>query len=304
MGRPLRFLPPEAPLVEVTSRTLQGRHLLRPSRQLNLTNLGVLARAARIHSMRVCGFTFLSNHYHLLVVPVSAVQLAEFMNYFNGNLAREAGRLHAWGERFWGRRYRAIPVSSEPEAQLARLRYLLEQGCKENLVARPQDWPGATCLRALLTGELVRGLWRDRTAECRARERGARVEVSDFLVEETLALSPLPCWEELSSEESQELVREMVRQISRETARRIRSAGIRPLGRRWILRQDPHARPEQVERSPAPLFHAASRTVRQQLLMAYRTYVERRAQVLETLRVPSLVARLPRYGIPPPIPQS
>ncbi len=63
MGRPVRFLPPECPLVEVTCRTLQGRLLLRPSRQLNAIVLGVLARAARLYAMQVCAFVFLSNHY-------------------------------------------------------------------------------------------------------------------------------------------------------------------------------------------------------------------------------------------------
>ena len=50
------------------------------------------------------------------------------MNYLNGNLAREAGRLHRWREKFWSRPYRAIPVSYEPEIQIERLKYILEQG--------------------------------------------------------------------------------------------------------------------------------------------------------------------------------
>jgi Transposase IS200 like len=301
MGRPIRFLPPETPLVEVTCRALQGRCLLRPSKRLNLTCVGVLARAARIYGMQVCGYSFLSNHYHLLLRPVSAGQLANFMSYFNGNLAREAGRLHSWRGRFWGRRYRAIPVSSEPEAQIARLRYLLEQGCKENLVARPEDWPGATCLSALLTGELVRGFWHDRTAESRARQRHGKAGVSEFVVEETLALCPLPCWDELSAKETRDLVEGLARQISRETAERIRRTGVRPLGRRRVLRLDPHSRPERIERSPAPLFHAATRAVRDMLLLLYRTYVERRAMVLTAVRGLALGARLPQHGIPPPV---
>ena len=96
--------------------------------------------------MKVCAFVFLSNHYHLLLRPRDASQLAAFMSHFNGNLAKEAGRLHRWRQKFWGRRYRAIPISFEPEAQIDRLKYLLEQGCKENLVAKPQDWPGASSL--------------------------------------------------------------------------------------------------------------------------------------------------------------
>ena len=175
VGRPLRFLPPECPLVEITCRTMQGRLLLRPSRQLNTIVVGVLARAARLCEMQVCAYVFLSNHYHLLLRPGSARQLSDFMGYFNGNLAKEAGRLHRWREKFWGRRYRAIPVSFEPEAQIRRLIYLLEQGCKENLVAKPQDWPGANSIAALRTGVPIVGVWQDRTGEYRARRRGEKV---------------------------------------------------------------------------------------------------------------------------------
>ena len=83
MARPLRYLPPDCPLIEVTCRTVQGRMLLRPSLKLNRIVLGVVARAASRYAMGVCHFVFLSNHCHLLLRPTSAEQLARFMNYLN-----------------------------------------------------------------------------------------------------------------------------------------------------------------------------------------------------------------------------
>ena len=56
--------------------------------------------------------------------------MAQFMGHFNSNLAREAGRLAHWREKFWGRRYQAIPISEEEAAQSERLRYILAHGCK------------------------------------------------------------------------------------------------------------------------------------------------------------------------------
>jgi hypothetical protein len=44
MPRPLRFVPEHA-LVEITTRTLQGRLLLRPSPELNDLVLGIVGRA-------------------------------------------------------------------------------------------------------------------------------------------------------------------------------------------------------------------------------------------------------------------
>src|SRR5262249_18046736 len=133
MARRLRHCEPSS-LMEVTTRTMQGRLLLRPSAALVQIIVGILGRAQGRFGLRIHAFVFLSNHYHLLCSPTDALQLANFMCFLNSNLAREAERLHQWREKFWGRRYQAIPVSGEPPAQIARLKYLLAHGCKEGFV--------------------------------------------------------------------------------------------------------------------------------------------------------------------------
>ncbi|MEZ5332316.1 MAG: transposase [Thermoanaerobaculia bacterium] len=142
MGRSLRYVPP-GELVEVTVTTVQRRFLLRPSRDLVEITYGLVARAARLYPVDVVDFVVLSNHMHLLLVARDSEALSEFMGYLDGNLAKEAGRLHDWREKFWGRRFQSVPVTDEEEAQVARLRYVLEHGCKEGLVRSPLDWPGA-----------------------------------------------------------------------------------------------------------------------------------------------------------------
>ncbi len=52
-----------------------------------------------------------------------------------GTLARSTG----WRDKVYSRRYQAILVSDEQEAQVRRLVYILSHGCKKNRVARPQD---------------------------------------------------------------------------------------------------------------------------------------------------------------------
>jgi REP element-mobilizing transposase RayT len=118
MGRRIRYLPPEGSgLVEVTCRTIQGRFLLTPSNELNEIILGALGRAQELYPVGICTFAFASNHFHLLLRVESTHRLALFMGHFNSNLAREAGRLIHWREKFWGRRYQAIPVSEEEAAR-------------------------------------------------------------------------------------------------------------------------------------------------------------------------------------------
>ncbi len=297
MARKLRFVPEES-LVEVTCRAIQRRFLLRPSKRLNELIVGVVGRAQRLTGMKICAFVYLSNHCHLLLQPTDAQQLASFMRYLNSNVAREAGRLHHWREKLWGRRYYDILVSHEPEAQIARLRYVLEQGVKENLVASPLHWPGAHSTFHLTRGEPLRGTWIDRTAQYRAQLRGKPTREDLFASSESVELAPLPCWEELSATERQTLARRLVREIVDEHTER--RAGQPVLGRAEILAQDPHDRPAQSKRSPGPRFHAASRSARRALEWAYVLFRLAYRQAADDLRAGRRPARFPPGSFPGP----
>jgi REP element-mobilizing transposase RayT len=301
MARPLRYVPPDS-LVEVTCRTLHGRFLLRPSRDFNEIVLGVLGRAARRYRVRICLITYLSNHCHLLLRPADARQLARFMGFVNGNLAKEAGRLHRWRERVWGRRYTAIVVSHEEAAQVARLRYLLEQGTKEGLVRSPLEWPGANSTQALIDGRPMRGIWFDRTREYEARRCGQRPGKYEFAEEEPLELSPIPAWDALAPKARREAARSLVKEIEREARQTLKASGRSPLGVRRILAQDPHDRPGHLQRSPAPRFHAQAWRVRKSLEFAYHEFRLRFRQAAEDLKRGRPGVEFPAGCFPPPMP--
>jgi hypothetical protein len=59
---------------------------MRPSSEVNLAIKGTLGRAQRYSGLRVVLCVFLSNHYHLLVIPDTERQLAPFMQFLNTNL--------------------------------------------------------------------------------------------------------------------------------------------------------------------------------------------------------------------------
>ncbi len=261
--RPLRHVPREKCLFEVTVRTVQARFLLRPSVALNEIILGVLGRAQRLHAVEICSLVFTSNHFHLLAKVNDAKQLADFMCYLNSNLAREVCRLADWADKVWARRYRAIEVSDEPEAQRERMKYILAHGVKEFLVEKAREWPGVHSVGALLDGKPLEGLWFDRTQEFSARRRGEEHERDRYTTTEPVTLSPLPCWEHLSPEVRKEKIAELVREIEEEAAAKRMATGRTVLGRAEILKQHPHQRPPRPKRSYAPLVHAAaSRKVR------------------------------------------
>jgi hypothetical protein len=247
MSRQLRFIPDRGALVEVTCRALHSRLLFCPSPVLNEIVIGVLARAKRRHGVRVCFFVCVSNHLHLLLDVDDARQLARFMGYFGSKLAREVGRLTGWTQKIFGRRYQAIVVSDEEAAQIARLRYGLAHGCKEDLVERPRDWPGVHAVRALVEGEVLEGLWFDRTQEYAARRRGEDFDRLKYATREVLELDPLPCWRHLTAEQRRERTAALVQDIEAEAATRRKRTDIRPLGPAAVLAQDPLRRPSHQE---------------------------------------------------------
>jgi REP element-mobilizing transposase RayT len=302
MARGIRFIPEEETVVEVTGRTVHGRLLLRPSQELRAITIGILARAKRKYGVRIHAFFFLSNHFHLLLSVRDAQQLASFMCYVNSNLAREAGRLYEWKEKFWGRRYQAIIVSNEEEAQIDRLAYIVSHGVKEGLVERPQDWPGAHSVNALLTGEPLEGLWFNRTKEYAARRRGEDFDRLKYATVETLTLDPLPCWSGLSDDLYRERIASLLVRIEADARAEREKRGTEPLGRAAVLAQDPHSKPARSKKSPAPRFHAFRKSVRRELYEAYAMFVAAFRDASEKLRAGDLTAKFPSGSFPPALP--
>ncbi len=301
MTRRLRYFPPDS-LVEVTTRTLQSRFLLPPTRQFARLVVGILARAQERAPIRIHAVGGLSTHLHLLATVNDAEQLTRFMEYANGNLAREALRLVAdrgWSGKLWGRRYAAIPVSDEEPAQVKRLRYLLSHGAKENLVTSPRRWPGLHCVDALIEGRPLPGLWYDRSAAYEAERRDQEVDPGAFVAEYSLELEPLPCWRHLPAAEYRRRIAEMVEDIELETARRILLTGKVPPGPEAIRQQDPLEQAARPKKSPAPFCHAISKEARSHLREAYRLFVEAYREASAQLRAGDRSARFPAGCFPP-----
>jgi hypothetical protein len=224
------------------------------------------------------------------------------MGYFNSNLAREAGRLVDWREKFWSRRYRAIVVSDEEGAQRERLKYVLSHGAKEGLVGDPMEWPGVHAIRPLLDGEPLQGIWFDRTQEYAARQRGEEFERLRFTTQYSVRLSPLPCWEDLPLEIQRRRIAEIAEEIGAGAAARQEEKGVAPMGADTIRRQNPHHRPAKTKKSPAPLFHAATKRVRDDLLNTYYAFVAAFREAAERLKAGDRNAGFPLGSFPPGLP--
>jgi REP element-mobilizing transposase RayT len=299
MARRIRRVLPGS-VFEVSNRTILGLFLLKPTPLLTEIIIGILARAQALYGMAIHGFVFLSDHYHMLLSPKDAKQLSDFMAYVDGNIAKEACRIHGWKNHVWADRYQAIQVSDEEAAQFSRLKYIFSNSCKEGLVVKPQDWEGATTTHALLEGaEAIEGVWYDRTKEYRARQAG-RDEV--FPTVETLHLSPLPCWKHLKKEDLQERHLSIVQEVEEETTRMHEDEGTSPMGMDRVLQMHPHDVPKNMKHSKAPMFFAATRKVLQELKEAYRAFLQNYRQAAERLKAGELNVSFPEGCFPPPRP--
>ncbi len=258
MARDPRYFPPHT-LVEITNVTFQNRFLLRPSEDLNDIFYGVLGLAQEKFSMPICASMVLSSHYHCLLIPDDPKHLADFMEFLNGNLSKEIGRLHDWKGKLWHDRYHLVPVSDEEGAQIGRLRYLLEAGVKEFLVDRVAEWPGVHSATALIEGTSPVGHWYNRTKEYAARQRREKnLNPEKYASEQKVVFSPLPCWKHLPKETWRRHVEELVANIDEKGARKRQSTGRRSLGVKRILAVKPTHRPEKVKKSPRPRYHAVT----------------------------------------------
>ena len=280
MGRGIRSIETPGRIVEITSRTMHGRFLMRPSEEVNEIILGAVGRGQAMYGVELYAFVFLSNHLHMLLRALGLDQMALFTGYVKGNIARELGVVHQWREKFWGRRYNHAPVKDTEAAQIKRFRYILRNSCKEGLVGSPLDWPGVSSARALYNGEsTLTGRWYDRTAQYRA---GATRGDLDYSSVETVKLSPMPFMAGYSEADRRQFTVDAVRQVEREASEHRAETGARVMGARLIESQNPHAAPKNFKRSPAPFFHTTTREeylelleIRRQKQAAYRQAVEK-----------------------------
>jgi REP-associated tyrosine transposase len=243
MPRKLRFVPHARTLISITCRAVQGRFLFRPGPQLNDLVLGVLGRAQRRYETTISALVVLSSHVHLLLVVDDAKEPAAFMRYVKSKFAREVNRLTGWRGPVFERRYEMTVVTDEDAAQIERLRYVLSQSVKENLVEEVRQWPGVHSAGALVDGTPMEGHWFDRTQEFAARLRREDVGRMRYATVESVTLSPIPCWAHLPPELYRARIAALVETIETDAARERERTGASVLGVKAILSRDPQYRP-------------------------------------------------------------
>ncbi len=298
--RPLRC-PIPGYIYEITTSTINGEFLLRPSDEVNRIVLGVIGRAQDLTGVRIHGFVFLSTHYHLLISVRNTRQKSAFMRMLNGNLSKKLNHHHQRTGTMWHRRFRAIGVAADRETQESRMRYILAHGVKEGLVARTTDWPGASALPWLLRGDKLVGIWTDFTARYHAQRRVDYVPLpGEFEREYEVHITVLPCWTDLGTATWRRVVVGMTADIEADGVRA--RAGAPVAGVEVVLAFEPtHRRPRRLRRRCAPIVHAVDSEVRRELRRMLRAIRDAYAEASARFRRGEWQVEFPADTFCPPV---
>ena len=242
-------------IYHVCNRTLQQRFFFRPSEEVNRIILACLARAATKHKIRLFGFVFMSNHFHMLL-QAYFMNLSEFMRDFQSAVARRLNELHGREGKFFARRYSSEHVLDD-EAFLDKLEYTLNNPCMSNLVRHIDRWPGISSWSMHKTGEPMVGQYLDRAKLRELRRKDPSTPKEAAFVEYPLEVAAPPMWAGLPDEEQRQKVCQMVEAGAWKLQKQRRLRRIDCLGPRAILAQHWSTRPKKTKRSPRPLCHSS-----------------------------------------------
>ena len=101
----------------------------------------ILAAGIALHSMRLCGYCLMSNHWHLLLWPQGDDDLPRFMRWITLTHVQRYHAAHATvgiGHLYQGR-YKSFPVQDDSH-YLTVLRYIESNPLRAELVERPEQW--------------------------------------------------------------------------------------------------------------------------------------------------------------------
>ena len=196
-----RYLRCDVP-VHIISRISQGYCLLVPTQKLNRVIIGATAVALEHYpTVKLYGLAVMSNHLHAMASG-DADELAAFIGFIKRETSRRWGPKVDWEGRMWDEYLAtALPTAN---SQINCLKYILGQGPKENLVDRPEQWPGVHCAKSFVSEKPLRGIWLDATQYGRARirnearKRPKKLHKRDYEREMELSFAQIPAWGHLT----------------------------------------------------------------------------------------------------------
>ena len=137
--KPRRHIPDSTYLV--TRRCLEGVYRLVPDGKVNAILLYCLLYASQKHGIKLHGFCFMSNHFHL-VLTAPKTQLGEFMHWLDLCTSKCLNCLYGRRGTIWEPGTYSSQELHRKEDIVSKLAYVACNPVQAALVKRPGQWPG------------------------------------------------------------------------------------------------------------------------------------------------------------------
>jgi REP-associated tyrosine transposase len=263
----------------ITRRCTQRQFLMRPDRETNNAFLYCLIVAAQRFRVRVLFTVAMSNHHHTGIEDPEGNYPA-FLELFHKLFAKCQNALRGRWENFWSSEQTSVVRLVDPNDVLDKMVYALTNPVKDRLVEQSHTWPGATSLPALTHGK---PLVASRPKHF-FRDDGSMPKVVSLDLPQPQGFKNVPQSAFVG------LVLERIRAFEKAAAAERRRTGGQVMGRRGVLSQRWHARPESREprRQLDPRVAARSKWSRIEALLRNRAfrdaYAAARAALLAGIR--------------------
>jgi len=116
-----------------------GRQFLLGTDAERFVYLDLLRQAVRVYELGVVGYSLMSSHVHLVVVPHRAEALAEAFHQVHGRYASYWNAAHAGSGHAWQGRFYSCPM--DPGHLWTALRYVELNPVRARMVAEAAAWP-------------------------------------------------------------------------------------------------------------------------------------------------------------------
>ena len=292
MRRPRRLTPGARWFVTVRCARSQFR-LLPDDERTELFKFLLAKALARCPGVAFHAAAQMSNHFHLVLTDHDS-ELANLMEYFDGQLARALNAVDRVRGQVFERRYSAIEIVDD-DALLDRIVYAITNPVAAGLVRTYHDWPGLDGWfgkAEVLPCACFRWRAHRRAVDDASRLGQPRPSREDFTDRVDLVFTATDAVDV-----------ERVRNAILNREERIADAHSGDvLGARAVLEVDPFDSPRRSKRGPMPLCHASTRETWMAFRDGWRRFVGAYREASQAFRRGAVSAWFPAHTFRPMAP--
>ena len=304
MGRPIRNLDPEK-IRLMTIRTERAELLMLPNRrrQKDIRNIigGVVGKYQKKLNIKIFGYIFTSNHYHILY-QASEGNSWLFAQNINREIAKRVNRTLNREGHFWQRRY-SEQIVLDVEDGLEALLYIICNPVSHGLIKDLENSPFLSSYDSLVYGKKEVYSFTNYSEYNKAlrNPKKKKVDIRDYQELYSIEISSLPYFEGVSIFEMREILRDLISSRVKKLVEERRTQGKGFLGKKAILDSSPFSHPKEVKKSSRPLCYSKSFESIKKYLDWFYAFLADYQEASKAFRMGILNTIFPKYSIRPPL---